>query len=97
MLYCSGDLYDFEFHTGSEGVVDFTLYKTGKIVATGVKTDLAIHNLNWVSSNSSAPENSIDASTTTEFKIPFNFHAKGDEGHIVVDNATTKLTCDWFR
>lgn len=96
-LDCSGDLYALEFHVGSEGVADFTLFRAGRAVAVGVRADLAVHVLEWVNAESGFSGNSIEVRTRDEFRVPFGFRAKGDEGRIVVGNVTASLACDWQR
>ena len=96
-LDCSGDLYDLEFHVGSEGVADFTIFRAGGVVAVGARVDLAVHVLKWVNGVSGFSGNFIEVRTSDEFRVPFSFRAKGNEGHIVVGNVTSTLACDWQR
>ena len=96
-LDCSGDLYALEFHVGSEGVADFTLFRAGRAVAVGARADLAVHVLKWGNTESGFSGNSIEVRTRDEFRVPFGFRAKGDEGRIVVGNVTASLACDWQR
>jgi hypothetical protein len=96
-LDCSGDLYALEFHVGSEGVADFTLFRAGALVVVGARADLAVHLLEWANEKNSSSKNIIEVSTKGEFPVPFSFRAKGDEGHVLVGNVTASLACDWQR
>jgi hypothetical protein len=96
-LNCSGEIYALEFHVGSEGVADFALFRAGRVAAVGARADLAVHVLNWVNGESGFSGNSIEVRTRDEFRIPFSFRAKDDEGRVVVGNVTATLACEWLR
>jgi hypothetical protein len=96
-LDCSGDLYALEFHVGSEGVADFTLFRAGGVAAVGARDDLAVHAIEWINGEIGFSKSFIEVHTKDGFQVPFRFRAEGDEGRVVVGNVTAILTCDWQR
>lgn len=96
-LDCSGEVYSIEFHVGSEGVADFTLFGAGGVAASGTRADLAVHVLEWANGENGLSGNLIEVHTRDGFQAPFRLHAKGREGRIEVGNVAAPVDCDWQR
>lgn len=96
-LDCSGETYSLQFHVGSEGVADFTLFEAEGVVAVGTRADLAVHMLEWANAGNGLSGNFIEVHTRDGFQVPFKIRAKGGEGRIVVKDVTAPIDCDWQR
>lgn len=95
-LDCSGEAYSVQFHVGSEGIVDFTLFGSKGPLANGDRTDLDVVRFQWLETEDYS-KNALTVQTRSGFPAPFKLVANGERGLIEVENVVAPVVCDWAK